>query len=490
MNKILLILFITCLTTLAQNNQKVVRLSAEKEAWLEGDQKTVLDILLQKEATGNLDIATLYNIGYLYLLQGNYSRALLYLQTVVVREPSYPYPYLQIARIHEKIGNLYAARDHLVKGVNEDSDSIELLLELARISEAIGETDKAAEIYEQILDLEEDNVKAIVGLASIYRRQKKYEAAKELLEKNDAIFPEAVILLEKARLYRALDDKTKSQQFLTQILLDYPHSQKWAHIRDTLRIEYQVNEIPKPSPLPTYTYQINPKETLHYKVSYGPMMLGWLKIRIAEPETIAGKVVYPTLFFVDTNPSYGFILSLHHIYESYIEPATMNAVKTRLYTPGDDNVLVKVYYYNYDKNIFTAYIVHADGRFNHLTKDLPRKIQDSTSMLFFARGLVSDKLSGTTTVVIDEEFKYGHIKFLNQKEEISIGDKNFNTLKIFARADFEGVAGMNGDAWGWFATDEQAKPLKGAIEIIVGSITVEVDEDETVIPNFHEENSD
>ena len=45
---------------------------------------------------------------------------------------------------------------------------------------------------------------------------------------------------------------------------------------------------------------------------------------------------------------------------------------------------------------------------------------------------------------------------------------------------------MNGDAWGWFSPNEKAIPLKGAIEIIIGSITVEVDEDKTEIPNFHE----
>ena len=61
------------------------------------------------------------------------------------------------------------------------------------------------------------------------------------------------------------------------------------------------------------------------------------------------------------------------------------------------------------------------------------------------------------------------------------------SLKIFARAEFEGVAGMNGDAWGWFAPDQQAKPLKGNIEIIVGSISVEVDEEKTEVPNYHED---
>ena len=37
---------------------------------------------------------------------------------------------------------------------------------------------------------------------------------------------------------------------------------------------------------------------------------------------------------------------------------------------------------------------------------------------------------------------------------------------------------MNGDAYGWFSIDNQAVPLQGKIEIIVGSITVRIDDEQ------------
>jgi hypothetical protein len=314
-----------------------------------------------------------------------------------------------------------------------------------------------------------------------------FEEAKKLLEGNDGVYAEALILQEKAKLYRAMGNESESKKLLTQLILDYPNSQAWSHIRDTLRIRYNLTELPDPEPLPTYTYKIDPAEELHYKVSYGPMTLGWLKVKILEPEIIGNKSVYPVIFFVDTNPSYGFILSLHHIYESYIDPETLNSYKTRLYTPGSERSLVKTYYYDYDNNLFEAYGMKEDGRIFYIKKDLPRKVQDSTSMLYFARGLVSDKLDGMTVVVIDEQYKYGYITFLDETESYSFEGKEVQSLKIFARAEFEGIAGMNGDAWGWFAPDDQALPLKGNISIIVGSISVEVDEEKTVVPNFHED---
>ena len=337
-----------------------------------------------------------------------------------------------------------------------------------------------------VLENDDDNVLALTGLAKIYRVKGKFEEAKYLLEGNPNLYPEALILHEKAKLSGALGKNAERRKFLTQIILDYPNSQTWSHIRDTLKTLYNLDSLPAPEPLSTYTYKIDPNEELDYKVSYGPMTLGWLKVRIKKPETIDGNIVYPIIFFVDTNPSYGFIMSLHHIYESYIDPVTLNAVKSRLYTPGSDDFLVRVYYYSYDINKFETYAMTEEGRFQYIVKDLPRKVQDSTSMLYFARGLVSDKRSGVTAVVIDEEYKYGHIKFLNETEPITVNGKEIQSLKIFARAEFEGIAGMNGDAWGWFAPDEQAMPLKGNVEIIVGSISLEVDEEKTVLPNYHE----
>jgi hypothetical protein len=202
---------------------------------------------------------------------------------------------------------------------------------------------------------------------------------------------------------------------------------------------------------------------------------------------IGNREVYPVIFFVDTNPSYGFILSLHHIYESYIDPISLNSFKTRLYTPDSENSLVKTYYYDYDNNIFEAFAMKEDGRIFYIVKDLPRKVQDSTSMLYFARGLVSDKLNGNTVVVIDEGYKYGHIKYLNETEHYQVQGKDVQAVKIFARAEFKGIAGMNGDAWGWFEPNDQALPLKGDISIIVGSISIEIDEEKTEVPNFHED---
>ena len=61
--------------------------------------------------------------------------------------------------------------------------------------------------------------------------------------------------------------------------------------------------------------------------------------------------------------------------------------------------------------------------------------------------------------------------------KVEVKGNDVNSRKIFAQAKFSGIAGMNGDAYGWFSTDNQSIPLEGKIEIIVGSITVRVDDE-------------
>ena len=86
-----------------------------------------------------------------------------------------------------------------------------------------------------------------------------------------------------------------------------------------------------------------------------------------------------------------------------------------------------------------------------------------------------DPLTEPETVVIDEEYKFGHITYLKEKEEVDIGEDEIEAIKIFARAEFEGIAGMNGDAWGWFSPGDYV-PLMGKIRILLGSITIKMDD--------------
>jgi Tfp pilus assembly protein PilF len=418
-----------------------------------------------------------YNLGYLFYLNKNYIQAQKYLQKALNQKSDFVYPFYILARILQETGDLPGALIQLETGLQRDSGNYFLRLEYALVLQKSGQLDQAQEVYEDLIDDYENKIEPRVALAGLYRMEKKYEQAKSLLDNDLANNPESSVMIERANIFRAMGDTQKASEILLQICHEYPNSRELLAYKDTLFIVYNIKDIPAPSPLPAYKYSIQADESIDYKVTYSFMTLGWVKVRMRPAEIIQNKMTYPVIFYVNSNPSIDFLISLHHVYESYIDVKTMNAIQSRLYTPESGDYLVRTYYFDYDRGKFYAQIIFADGRFHYVEKYLPRRAQDSTSILYFARGVVSNNTGGIITVVIDEEYKFGYITYLKETEELKVHGQDINAVKIFARADFEGVAGMNGDAWGWFTPEDPFLPLLGKFKIIVGSIHIAVDED-------------
>lgn len=478
MYKLIFLLILLNITAYSQRDLKLVRHDAITESWLAGDRESCYNKLVQAYKSYPDSFIISYNLGYLNLLDGKLSRALSFFQDAKKLNPEYPYTYLMISKIYQQSNNIVSANTVLHTGLKYDSDNYELQLQLARVYKITENFDEAIQIYSKLIDEYEDEFEPRSELASIYRAQKRYNRAANLLDFSSEEYPESIAVLEKYKLYRDSKNEEEAKKALLILLSTYPNSSKFQKYVDTLKINYGVNDPPEPEKFVQYKYQLDPSEKLNYMVEYGFLTLGWMKVRLEKEIIINGKKVYHIVFYIDSNPDFDFIISLHPIYESYIDAETLSAVRSRLYTPEGEDTYLRMYYFDYDKNIFTSYCIKNDGRYVLLSKDLPNAAQDGTSMLYLARGLVSNKISGTTVVVINEKFKYAVIKFLNETEEVDVNGEDVNALKIFAQAKFSGVAGMNGDAYGWFTTDNQSVPLEGKIEIIVGSITVRIaDED-------------
>ena len=477
MNKLYLFLIILVVSAQGQILSEPVRLSEEKEAWLNRDSDKALQLLLQKTGSGSGSHIDFYNAGYLYYLDHDFAKAQTYLRKSLELKPNFVYPYHILAKMMEETDNLTGARDQLETGLKQDKHNYFLRLEYGRVLQKAERLEQAQEVFEDLLDDYKNKIEVRVGLATIYRLQKKYKQAATLLAKDLANNPESTVMIERANIFRAMGDDKTAGEILLQIMREYPNSPELMAYKDTLGMVYNIKNIPAPTPLPTYKFTIQPDESVDYKVTYSFMNLGWVKVRMRPAETVLNKMAYPVTFSVNSNPGLDFLLSLHHIYESYIDVQTMNAIHSRLYTPGGDEYLVRSYWFDYDHGKFYAFIIYEDGRYHFVEKYLPRRAQDSTSILYFARGVVSNNSNGIITVVIDEEYKFGYITYLNEKEKITLGEQEVETVKIFARANFEGVAGMNGDAWGWFMPQDSYLPLQGKFTIIVGSIYITLDKD-------------
>ncbi len=478
MKKFILIILVFLVTFAnADTNLNPVRLDSVSEAWLEGNIDKCYSRLLEIYNAKPDSFTVVYNLGYINLLNGNYSQALSFFEQANKINPKYPYVHLNISKIYENSGNLTSAKNVLLLGQKAESDNYEIQLALARVYKKLGKMKDAIELYSSLVDDFDDEIEPRIELASIYRQQKNLKAALQLIESGEDEMADSQSLLEKYKYHRDANEGKEAKQTLLKMYSTYPNVEKLEKYQDTLRMKYHVDQLPEPKKLPEYNFKLDPEEKINYMVEYGFIKLGWMKIRIEDELIINGRKIYHIVFYVDSNPDFDFIISLHHIYESFIDAETLSIVRSRLYTPGENNNFVRMYYFDYDKNSFNSFGIKSDGRFNKIQLDLPNTAQDGTSMLFWARGIVSNKSSGTTIAIINEKYKYAVIDFLDEKEEVEVKNSSVIANKIFAQAKFSGIAGMNGDAHGWFSTDNQSIPLVGKIEIIVGSITVRIDDE-------------
>ncbi len=477
MVRLVILLLIAAITGHAQLLLKPVTLSPEKEAWLSGDIDRTLQLMQNIADGAETDALKYYNLGYIYYLKKDYTTALSHFQKSLSAPSSSPYAYLYMARLYEHSGFLSAAYQQIQKALDEEPENYDFLMERAKLSELTNRMSDAEIIYKQIIEKYDDKIPPRIALGNLYTTQQKYELAQSVLRPANDIYPESEVLIARARLSDKMGDKKTAIELIKQMCAEYPNVPHIQSYLDTLQIKYGVSDPVIEQPQRGFSFDFIQDEKIDYKIKYGFITLGWINVRVGKPVMIDGKQVYPVRFFLNSNPDFSMLISLHQTYESFIDAESINAIRTRIYTPGDERYLAKIYYFDYDSNLLKAQMINADGRFEHVNKLLPSRAQDGVSMLYYARGIVSDKANGTTTVVIDEEYKYGHINYLDETEEIEVGDEDVNALKIFARADFKGVAGMNGDAWGWFSPGPNFVPLQGKISIIVGSISVELDDD-------------
>jgi Tfp pilus assembly protein PilF len=475
--RILIFVLVAVVTGYAQMLLEPVTLSPDKEAWLAGDIDRTLESVLKINDAEETASVKQYNLGYLYFLKEDYTTSLSHFQKSLASPDPSPYAYLYMARIYERSGFLSAAYQQIRNALDLEANNYDLLMEQARMSELTDRLSDAEIIYRNIIEQYDDRIPPRIALGNLYIKRKNYDQAKIVLEPEETIYPESCVLIARADLYYNMGKDQEAADFIQQMCRAYPNAPEIQSYIDTLKIKYDINNPDIVDPGNNFKFKFLQDEEINYKVKYGFITLGWINVRVGKPVSMDGKMAYPVRFYLNSNPDFSMMITLQQLYESYIDAETFNAIRTRIYTPGDEKYLAKTYYFQYDKNLLEAQIIRADGRFEYVKKLLPSRAQDGVSMLYYARGVVSSKTSGRTTVVIDEEYKYGYITYLDEKEEVEIEEEDVDAVKIFARSDFKGVAGMNGDAWGWFSEGPEFVPLQGKISIILGSITVIMDND-------------
>lgn len=215
-------------------------------------------------------------------------------------------------------------------------------------------------------------------------------------------------------------------------------------------------------------------EDLTYIVKYAFFNLGEIRFKVLEKTKIDNVPVYRTIAYIKSYPDLPFV-SINQIYESYID-STFFPLKFIANIFNDDTVLVE---YNFlsGKNIHMKKgKIGSSKLWLDSIAHVKHRTQDGLSILFFARMNFGNDKTVSVPCFVNEKEEKAIINFHNASEPVSIDavEYEIDCRYLDGRTDFVSVYGLTGDFEGWFSNDSFSVPIKATLNVIIGSINLEL----------------
>jgi hypothetical protein len=215
-------------------------------------------------------------------------------------------------------------------------------------------------------------------------------------------------------------------------------------------------------------------EDLTYVVKYAFLNLGEVRFKVKEKTIINRIPAYKTIAYIDSYPDLPFV-SIHQIYESYIDSALF-PLKFFARIFGDDTVFVE---YNFidDKKVEMK-----KGRYGRSklwldsTAYTNYRMQDGLSILYFARMNFGEHKTIPVPCFVNEKEEVTVLNFYEEQVPVLIDAVGYeiDCLRLDGRTDFVSVYGLTGRFEGWFSNDSFSVPIRAKMNVIIGSINIEL----------------
>ncbi len=221
-------------------------------------------------------------------------------------------------------------------------------------------------------------------------------------------------------------------------------------------------------------------EELEYKVSYSFFSIGTIRIQLLEKSENKGRDVYKAKAIIDSNPSLSWLVDLHIRFYSDIDTDIFSHEWI-----GDDSTKSGVSYRRIIFSYDSSRVYFERGKKNMTGERLPssvdtvqvsEKCQDGFSLFFLARKNVRQKKQMNIPTFIENKQVNTFINFTNSRTNVDIDAVKYSVevVEFDGKADYVGVFGLTGGFRGWFSNDEARIPIIARMNVILGSIKVEL----------------
>lgn len=226
---------------------------------------------------------------------------------------------------------------------------------------------------------------------------------------------------------------------------------------------------------------LQPGEMLQYKVKWNFLRLGTVTVRTARDTTSADTTLYRLQMRVESNPDLP-VVSIRETNESTV--STSNLMSLRYHGKHRSGEQVSEICYTYDRaarraacferNCQTGSVMVQDTLL-----DVPPYVEGA-SLLFYARALVHCGNAVSVPTIVNAKLFSTILDFRGPLVETEVDgvESPVRALKYTGRANWSGGtgAGLSGSFTGWISDDGAAVPLRAEMQVLVGSITIELEQ--------------
>jgi len=216
-------------------------------------------------------------------------------------------------------------------------------------------------------------------------------------------------------------------------------------------------------------------EEITYVVKYLAFEIGEIKLKVFKESLEDKDTIFSAIAYINSYDGIPFV-DLHQIYETKFD---QNEVSH--YFKGsilsEDTTFTKYYFNRAKKNI---HIIKGRERTNEIWTDslvnYDRDYQDGLSLFYFARMRTGKQKKINVPVFINEKYEKTYIQFYNENEDMDIDviDYDIDCVRLDGETEFGGIFGLTGYFEGWFSNDEYAVPIVAKMQVLIGSITLEL----------------
>lgn len=222
-------------------------------------------------------------------------------------------------------------------------------------------------------------------------------------------------------------------------------------------------------------------EELTYEVSWWFIKIGTIRTKVIEIKKHNDDYSIKAAVYIDSYSGLPFV-DLHSVFETEMDK---NCFSNFFVSKTKDGKIWWITRYRYDRSNNKLFVEY--GRTDNKnsveikiekidTVDIQEKTQDGLSLLYFARANVRKGSEIRVPTLFNSTKGLTILNFYQKRTEVEIDAVEYpvDVIEFDGQALFKGIFGLTGPFKGWFSNDSAQIPIRAKMNVILGSIIIEL----------------